>query len=146
MNCKLPTFIPGTTFPFRFTRVHISYLSGELFSLATPFRSFSPTPRGLEFRPGQDYYFISTSSRCFDHSITLLLYFSQPKHFQTRPAPPGGGQLLDAQHEGDLQGGRQQGGGGRGGQDQAAGHQPAEEPRRGEQPDDGERETDRGCQ
>lgn len=27
------------------------------------FRSFSPTPRGLEFRPGQDYYFISTSSR-----------------------------------------------------------------------------------
>ena len=105
MNCKLPTFIPGTTFPFRFTRVHISYLSGELFSLATLFRSFSPTPRGLEFRPGQDYYFISTSSRCFDHSITLLLHFSQPEHFQTRPAPPGGGQLLDAQHEGDLQGG-----------------------------------------
>jgi len=27
------------------------------------FRSFSPTPRGLEFRPGQDYYFISTSSK-----------------------------------------------------------------------------------
>jgi len=27
------------------------------------FRSFSPTPRGLEFHPGQDYYFISTSSR-----------------------------------------------------------------------------------
>ena len=80
--------------------------------------------------------------------ITLshfLYFFSQPEHFQTRPAPPGGGQLLDAQHEGDLQGGRQQGGGGRGGQDQAAGHQPAEEPRRGEQPDDGERETDRGC-
>ncbi len=27
------------------------------------FRSFTPTPGGLEFRPGQDYYFISTSSR-----------------------------------------------------------------------------------
>ncbi|CAL8134914.1 unnamed protein product [Orchesella dallaii] len=27
------------------------------------FRSFTPQPGGLEFRPGQDYYFISTSSR-----------------------------------------------------------------------------------
>ena len=27
------------------------------------FRSFTPTPGGLEFRPGQDYYFISTSSK-----------------------------------------------------------------------------------
>lgn len=27
------------------------------------FRSFTPTPGGLEFHPGQDYYFISTSSR-----------------------------------------------------------------------------------
>ena len=27
------------------------------------FRSFTPTPGGLEFRPGQDYYFVSTSSR-----------------------------------------------------------------------------------
>ena len=27
------------------------------------FRSFTPSPGGLEFRPGQDYYFVSTSSR-----------------------------------------------------------------------------------
>lgn len=27
------------------------------------FRSFTPTPGGMEFKPGQDYYFISTSSR-----------------------------------------------------------------------------------
>ena len=27
------------------------------------FRSFSPTPGGMEFKPGQDYYFISTSTR-----------------------------------------------------------------------------------
>ena len=27
------------------------------------FRSFSPTPGGLEFKPGQDYYFISTSTQ-----------------------------------------------------------------------------------
>jgi len=26
------------------------------------FRSFTPTPGGLEFKPGQDYYFLSTSS------------------------------------------------------------------------------------
>ena len=27
------------------------------------FRSFTPTPGGMEFKPGKDYYFISTSSR-----------------------------------------------------------------------------------
>ena len=27
------------------------------------FRSFTPTPGALEFRPGHDYYFVSTSSR-----------------------------------------------------------------------------------
>ena len=27
------------------------------------FRSFTPTPGGMEFRPGHDYYFISTSSK-----------------------------------------------------------------------------------
>ena len=27
------------------------------------FRSFTPTPGGMEFKPGHDYYFISTSSR-----------------------------------------------------------------------------------
>lgn len=46
------------------------------------FRSFSPTPRGLEFRPGQDYYFISTSSRrdihrrvggsCTNHNMKVI--------------------------------------------------------------------------
>ena len=37
------------------------------------FRSFTPTPGGLEFRPGQDYYFVSTSSRL---DIRTLLPFS----------------------------------------------------------------------
>ena len=46
------------------------------------FRSFTPTPGGLEFRPGQDYYFISTSSRgdlyrrlggrCSTHNMRLV--------------------------------------------------------------------------
>ena len=34
----------------------------ELMYFTITFRSFTPTPGGLEFRPGHDYYFISTSS------------------------------------------------------------------------------------
>lgn len=34
----------------------------ELMYFTITFRSFTPTPGALEFRPGQDYYFISTSS------------------------------------------------------------------------------------
>ncbi|XP_015929883.1 ephrin-A4 isoform X2 [Parasteatoda tepidariorum] len=33
------------------------------------FRSFTPQPGGLEFRPGQDYYFISTSGGALDQRI-----------------------------------------------------------------------------
>jgi len=46
------------------------------------FRSFTPQPGGLEFKPGQDYYFISTSSadnlysriggRCFTHNMRII--------------------------------------------------------------------------
>merc|ERR1712083_126575 len=46
------------------------------------FRSFTPTPGGLEFRPGQDYYFVSTSSRlnihrrvggyCSSHNMRMI--------------------------------------------------------------------------
>ena len=46
------------------------------------FRSFTPTPGGLEFRPGQDYYFISPSSRedlhrrvgggCSTHNMKMI--------------------------------------------------------------------------
>ena len=34
----------------------------QLLYFTITFRSFTPTPGGLEFYPGQDYYFISTSS------------------------------------------------------------------------------------
>ena len=34
----------------------------QLLYFTITFRSFSPTPGGLEFHPGQDYYFISTST------------------------------------------------------------------------------------
>ena len=46
------------------------------------FRSFTPTPGGLEFKPGHDYYFISTSSRddlhrrvgggCSTHNMKMI--------------------------------------------------------------------------
>ena len=46
------------------------------------FRSFTPTPGGLEFRPGQDYYFISTSNSkdihrrvggwCSSHNMKMI--------------------------------------------------------------------------
>merc|ERR1712130_543090 len=46
------------------------------------FRSFTPTPGGLEFRPGQDYYFISTSNTkdihrrvggwCASHNMKMI--------------------------------------------------------------------------
>lgn len=53
------------------------------------FRSFSPTPRGLEFRPGQDYYFISTSSArdlhrraggsCSTHNMKVIFKVAEPR-------------------------------------------------------------------
>ena len=46
------------------------------------FRSFTPTPGGLEFKPGHDYYFISTSTRddlhrrvgggCSTHNMKMI--------------------------------------------------------------------------
>merc|ERR1711953_836152 len=36
---------------------------GSFMYFTITFRSFSPTPGGMEFKPGQDYYFISTSTR-----------------------------------------------------------------------------------
>lgn len=47
------------------------------------FRSFTPTPGGLEFRPGREYYFISTSSKrdihrrvggwCSSHNMKMVV-------------------------------------------------------------------------
>jgi len=58
------------------------------------FRSFSPTPRGLEFRPGQDYYFISTSSRrdlhrrvggsCSTHNMKVIFKVAASKAEEER--------------------------------------------------------------
>ncbi|XP_045027325.1 ephrin-A5 isoform X3 [Daphnia magna] len=54
----------------------------KLMYFTITFRSFTPQPGGLEFRPGQDYYFISTSSkddlhrriggRCSSHNMKVV--------------------------------------------------------------------------
>ncbi len=52
------------------------------------FRSFTPIPGALEYRPGQDYYFISTSSKtdlhqrvggmCHDNNMKLIVKVADP--------------------------------------------------------------------
>ena len=54
----------------------------KLMYFTITFRSFTPTPGGLEFHPGHDYYFISTSSRddlhrrvgggCSTHNMKMI--------------------------------------------------------------------------
>ncbi|XP_054714501.1 ephrin-B2-like [Uloborus diversus] len=56
----------------------------QLMYFTITFRSFTPQPGGLEFRPGQDYYFISTSGggshaldqkiggRCATHNMKVI--------------------------------------------------------------------------
>ncbi len=74
------------------------------------FRSFTPTPGGLEFSPGRDYYFISTSSRsdihrrvgggCSSHNMKVTFRVSPAEEVESnaidgeltvnsaRPVPP----------------------------------------------------------
>ena len=54
----------------------------QLMYFTITFRSFTPTPGGLEFKPGVDYFFVSTSSRtdlnrkiggrCTSHNMKLV--------------------------------------------------------------------------
>merc|ERR1739844_404723 len=68
----------------------------QLLYFTITFRSFSPTPGGLEFHPGQDYYFISTSSSedlhrrvgggCSTHNMKMIFKVSDDnklKHQQS---------------------------------------------------------------
>ena len=62
----------------------------ELMYVTITFRSFTPTPGGLEFEPGRDYYFISTSSkrdlrrriggRCSTHNMRATFKVAQSAH------------------------------------------------------------------
>ena len=62
------------------------------------FRSFTPTPGGLEFRPGREYYFISTSSRrdihrrvggwCRSHNMKMVVRVAESEAERvTTPSP-----------------------------------------------------------
>ena len=65
----------------------------KLMYFTITFRSFTPTPGGLEFRPGQSYYFISTSSRndihrrvgggCSTHNMKITFKVAEAK--RTKP-------------------------------------------------------------
>lgn len=70
----------------------------QLLYVTITFRSFSPTPGGLEFHPGQDYYFISTSSPedlhrrvgggCSTHNMKMIFKVSsstQSNHMLNEP-------------------------------------------------------------
>ena len=85
----------------------------ELMYFTITFRSFTPTPGGMEFTPGKDYYFISTSSRydlhqrmggrCSSHHMKVAFKVAdntqhhststhktaQVVNVQRRPYPPG---------------------------------------------------------
>merc|ERR1712050_746533 len=57
------------------------------------FRSFTPTPGGLEFRPGKEYYFISTSNnkdihrreggRCSSHNMKMIFKVAENTDSET---------------------------------------------------------------
>lgn len=66
----------------------------ELMYFTITFRSFTPTPGGMEFKPGKDYYFISTSARgdlhrksgghCSTHNMKVAFKVAD----NTSPKPP----------------------------------------------------------
>ena len=68
------------------------------------FRSFTPTPGGLEFKPGKDYFFISTSSksdlnrklggRCTTNNMRLVFKISYGKANATSETSSGGDSQL----------------------------------------------------
>ncbi len=102
VNLICPVSKPGTRYPERHVIYSVSKEEYESCRITNPkprivavcnqphrlmyftitFRSFTPTPGGLEFHPGHDYYFISTSSRddlhrrvgggCSTHNMRMI--------------------------------------------------------------------------
>lgn len=70
----------------------------ELIYFTITFRSFTPTPGGLEFKPGVDYFFISTSSRsdlyrqvggrCTSHNMKLVFKIADNQAYSTHQHVP----------------------------------------------------------
>lgn len=69
----------------------------KLMYFTITFRPFTPQPGGLEFLPGHDYYFISTSTsddlhrriggRCSTHNMKIVFKVWSPPHDATTRAP-----------------------------------------------------------
>ncbi|XP_043246439.1 ephrin-A4-like [Amphibalanus amphitrite] len=76
----------------------------KLMFFTITFRSFTPQPGGLEFRPGQDYFFISTSARgdmlrriggrCSTHNMKVVFKVCCNETSQNRIPDHGGPALL----------------------------------------------------
>ena len=68
----------------------------QLMYFTITFRSFTPTPGGLEFKPGVDYFFISTSSRsdlyrkiggrCTSHNMKIVFKVANNRLRQSIPS------------------------------------------------------------
>ena len=69
----------------------------ELMYFTITFRSFTPTPGGMEFTPGKDYYFVSTSSkenlyqrvggRCSSHHMKVAFKVADNVQHSTTRSP-----------------------------------------------------------
>lgn len=78
----------------------------QLLYFTITFRSFSPTPGGLEFHPGQDYYFISTSSPedlhrrvgggCSTHNMKMIFKVSDNRDQHAQINAPRGNNFGDS--------------------------------------------------
>ena len=78
----------------------------ELMYFTITFRSFTPTPGGMEFVPGQDYYFVSTSSkenlyqrvggRCSTHHMKVAFKVAENIQHSTTKSPTNKNPVVNA--------------------------------------------------
>ena len=67
----------------------VGFCTGKEYRFTKTFREFSPIPRGLEFKPGHNYYFVSTSNKnninnkfggyCASHNMKLSMKIANTK-------------------------------------------------------------------
>ena len=75
----------------------VGFCNGKEYHFTKTFRQFSPIPRGLEFKPGQNYYFVSTSSTnninnkfggfCASHNMKVTMKIANTKKSLMSPLP-----------------------------------------------------------
>ena len=67
----------------------VGFCNGKEYRFTKTFREFSPIPRGLEFKPGHNYYFVSTSTKtnihnknfgyCASHNMKVTMKIANTK-------------------------------------------------------------------